>query len=88
MFFTGEAQVFNFSWFRIAGVAKVFKIDKDFEIIWNYAAFVLPDIFWTQFEFTSLNVIARLNECCVEHDPAESAVTEASVFQKYLNVSV
>ena len=63
-------------------------MDVDNEIGRNIFAFVLTDIFRTQFHFTCFDVVTSLNECSIEHDAEHGLVGEASVFEHELDISL
>lgn len=86
--FASIAQVFYFGLIGIAHLAKVLKVDVDYEVTRNNLVLVLSNVFWTQLHLASLDVIAPLDKGGVEHDAAQSFVREAGVLENYLHVTL
>ena len=51
----------------IADIAEFFKENVYNEVIGYHFAFVLTDVFWTQFHFAGLNIISTLDKRRIEH---------------------
>ena len=54
-------------------------MDVDNEIGWNDLSFIFTDVFWAKLHLTSLDVVATLDESCVEHDAEHGLIRETSV---------
>ena len=61
-------------------------MDVHYEVLWNDLVFILANIFWAKLHFSSLNVIASLDESSVKHDSEEDLIGETSMFKDDLHV--
>ena len=77
--FAQIAKVINLSCVRTACLTKIFKVDVHNEIGWNDLSFIFTDVFWAKLHLTSLDVVATLDESCVEHDAEHGLIRETSV---------
>ena len=83
-----DAQVFDFCLVGIALVAEVVEVDVHDKVRRNDFAFVFANVFWTQLHLSSLDVVASLDESCVEHDAEHGFVGEASVSKDDLHIAL
>ena len=66
---TVVAEVDDLSQVRVARVAEVLEEDVDDEVVWN--PLVFSDVFRTQLHLACFDVIASLDEGCIEHESAD-----------------
>ena len=69
-----RTQVFHFGVLAVAALAVVVEKDKYFEVRGKLFAFVLANVLRTQLHLACFDVVALLDEACVEHDAAEGGV--------------
>jgi len=63
-------------------------MDVYHEVARNYSVFVLANIFGAQLHLAGLDVVAALNESCVEHDATHRFVGEARMLENDLHVTL
>lgn len=80
------AQIFDLSLVRAAFIAEIVEEDENLEVLGQYLAFVLADVFGTQLHLASVDVVAVLDKTSVEHDPTESIRRKALVSEQYFDV--
>ena len=67
LFDTTLAQILNFRFVGVAYIAEVFEMDVDDKVFRDDFVFVLSDVFWAQLHFPRFNIVASLDEGCIEH---------------------
>ena len=74
-------EIFDFSFIRVANIAKVFQVNVNDEIFGDYLVVVLADVFRTEFHLTSFDIVSTLDERRVKHDSEHCLNTEATVLK-------
>ena len=81
------AEILNLCLLRITHIAEVVKENVNQKVMGQVFASIFADVLWRQLHLASLDVVAVLNERCVEHYPKHCLGREPCVPENYLYVT-